>query len=106
MAFDHFDERFKEVPMQELCLFANDMRVRMLVRASMYASSCMWAVARMCPWLGAWFAVLVLACMLTSMSVCFINFRLCASVCVLCPGLRMRLCIKLVRTIPKLCPRG
>ena len=41
MVFDHFDERFKEVPMQEFCLFASDMRVRMLVRASMHATSCM-----------------------------------------------------------------
>ena len=46
--------------MQEICLFASDMRVRMLVRASMYASSCMCAVARMCAWFSACFSVLVL----------------------------------------------
>ena len=44
--------------------------------------------------------------MLMCMSVCFTHFRLCASVCVLRLGLRMRLCMKLVSTIPKLCPRG
>ena len=69
MVFDHFDERFKEVPMQEFCLFASDMRVRMLVRASMYASSCMCAVARMCAWFSAYVSVLALACMLTPTSV-------------------------------------
>ena len=36
------------------------MRVRMLVGASVYASSCMCGVGRMCAWFSACFSVLVL----------------------------------------------
>ena len=68
MVFDHFDRRFKEVSCKfmQLCvivklgLCASDMRVRMLVRASMYASSCMCGVGRMCAWFSACFSVLAL----------------------------------------------
>ena len=51
-----------------LCKFLC-VRVLMLMRASMYASSCMCAVARMCAWFSACFSVLSLACMLTPTSV-------------------------------------
>ena len=75
----------------KLGLCASDMRVRMLVRASMYASSCMCAVARMCAWFSACFSVLALACMLTPtfvfasvfvyvlLCVCFVQDYVCVS---------------------------
>ena len=46
------------------------MRVRMLVGASVYASSCMSGMACVCAWCTARFSVLTCACALTSMSVC------------------------------------
>ena len=80
--------------------------VRMHVRASTHASSCMCAVARMCSWFSACCSVLVLACMLTSISVFASVFVYVFSVRALCPGLRVRLCRKLASIISRLCPRG
>ena len=74
-----------------LGLCASDMRVRMLVRASMYASSCMCGVGRMCAWFSACFRVLALTCMLTPtfvfapvfvyvlLYVCFVQDCVCVS---------------------------
>ena len=72
---------------------------------SMYASSCMCAVARMCAWFSACLGAPALVCMRTSVCVC-IRFCLRASTSVLDPGLRRRLCMRLAIIVRGLCPRG